>query len=119
MEKIKLFIDTDMGGDVDDALALTAALRCENIRLMGVSTVYLRPEWRAQVACNVIEQCGGAPGRVTAMALATVASFKVSFGLRSSRMPRRKKPMKVSPAAVVSTAFTGQAFTRVRTPPAA
>ena len=44
MEKIKLFIDTDMGGDVDDALALTAALRCENIRLMGVSTVYLRPE---------------------------------------------------------------------------
>ena len=66
MDKIKLFIDTDMGGDVDDALALTAALRCESIRLLGVSTVYLRPEWRAQVACNVIEQCGGAPVPVAA-----------------------------------------------------
>ncbi len=66
MDKIKLFIDTDMGGDVDDALALTAALRCESIRLLGVSTVYLRPEWRAQVVCNVIEQCGGAPVPVAA-----------------------------------------------------
>lgn len=66
MEKIKLFIDTDIGGDVDDALALTAALRSENVQLVGVSTVYLRPEWRAQVACNVISQCGAAPVPVAA-----------------------------------------------------
>lgn len=58
MEKIKLFIDTDMGGDVDDALALTAALRCPEVQVVGVSTVYLRPEWRAQVACNILNRNG-------------------------------------------------------------
>lgn len=58
MEKKKLFIDTDMGGDVDDALALTAALRCPDIGVVGVSTVYLRPQWRAQVACNILRRCG-------------------------------------------------------------
>lgn len=56
MEKTKLFIDTDMGGDVDDALALTAALRCESIQVVGVSTVYLRPEWRAQVAKHILQR---------------------------------------------------------------
>ena len=58
MEKIKLLIDTDMGGDVDDALALTAALRCPNVEVVGVSTCYLRPHWRAQVACDILRRCG-------------------------------------------------------------
>ena len=58
MEKYKLFIDTDMGGDVDDALALTAALRCPEVQLVGLSTVYLRPHWRAKVAGGILDRCG-------------------------------------------------------------
>lgn len=54
----KVLIDTDIGGDVDDALALTAALRCPEIEVVGLTTVYLRPEWRAQVACEILERCG-------------------------------------------------------------
>ena len=84
MDKIKLFIDTDMGGDVDDALALTAALRCESIRLLGVSTVYLRPEWRARVVCNVIEQCGGAPVPVAAGCGNPLCGERDSAGHRTS-----------------------------------
>lgn len=56
MEKRKLFIDTDMGGDVDDALALTAALRCPDVQLVGISTVYLRPWWRAQVTGEILRR---------------------------------------------------------------
>ena len=55
---IALFMDTDIGGDVDDALALAAALRSPEVRLLGISTVYLRPAWRAQVACETLRRCG-------------------------------------------------------------
>lgn len=54
----ELFIDTDIGGDVDDALALAIALRCPQIRVVGVSTVYLRPAWRAQTAAEVFRRAG-------------------------------------------------------------
>lgn len=55
---MKLFIDSDMGGDVDDALALTCALRSPQVEVVGLSTVYLRPEWRAQTAAEVFLRCG-------------------------------------------------------------
>ena len=57
-ERIPLWVDTDIGGDVDDALALTAALRSPEVQLVCVSTVYLRPRWRAEVACELLRRCG-------------------------------------------------------------
>lgn len=59
--KKQLWIDTDFGGDVDDALALTAALRSEDISLVGVSTVYLRPDWRAQCAMELMQRIHADP----------------------------------------------------------
>jgi inosine-uridine nucleoside N-ribohydrolase len=55
---IKLFIDTDFGGDVDDALALTAAILSPELEIVGISTVYLRPYWRAQTVGNVLRHYG-------------------------------------------------------------
>lgn len=49
---------------------------------------------------------GAAPILVTAMADAVVARFKQSSMLFCFIIPARKKPVKVSPAAVVSTGTT-------------
>ena len=50
MERIKVLLDTDIGSDIDDALALSYLLvepRCE---LMGITTVTGEPEKRAMMA---------------------------------------------------------------------
>ena len=49
---------------------------------------------------------GAAPGLVTAIAAAFADSSSASPGVLPDRIPLRKNPEKVSPAAVVSTAFT-------------
>lgn len=51
---------------MDDALALTMALRSPDVALLGISTVYLRPEWRAQVAKEVLRRHGKADIPVSA-----------------------------------------------------
>lgn len=44
-----LFLDTDMGSDVDDALALALILGSPELHLVGVSTVYGNTRLRAQL----------------------------------------------------------------------
>lgn len=36
----KIILDTDIGDDIDDALALAFALMCGKIELLGVTTVF-------------------------------------------------------------------------------
>ena len=50
-----------------------------------------------------------APGRVTEMDEALLASSSASSGVAPEAMAAKKKPVKVSPAAVVSTALTRKA----------
>jgi len=40
MEKTKIIIDTDIGDDIDDALALALALECPELEILGITTVY-------------------------------------------------------------------------------
>ena len=54
-----------------------------------------------------------APGRVTLMAAALLARIIHSFSGIPSMIPAMKYPVKVSPAAVVSTAFTVIASCRI------
>lgn len=49
MKKQKLWIDTDIGADVDDAIALSLAVHSPQIELIGVTTVYKNTEERARV----------------------------------------------------------------------
>ena len=40
MEKTKILIDTDLGDDVDDAAAIMLALKCPDLSILGITTVY-------------------------------------------------------------------------------
>ena len=53
---------------------------------------------------------GAAPGRDTAIEAARAARSSDSSMLRPVIQPSRKKPVNVSPAAVVSTALVGTAL---------
>ncbi len=53
-EKHTVLIDTDIGNDVDDALALALALRSPEIALCGVTTVFGDTRRRAQLAAHLV-----------------------------------------------------------------
>lgn len=54
----KIFIDTDIGDDVDDALAIALALRSRELELTGVSTVYKNAPARQQLAMELLRRMG-------------------------------------------------------------
>lgn len=56
--KKKILIDTDIGGDVDDALALALALNSPELEIVGITNVYLANEWRANVTRNMLKVYG-------------------------------------------------------------
>lgn len=57
---IRVLLDTDIGSDVDDALALCFALRCPEIKLEGIATVYGDVHLRARIARKLL-LLGGQP----------------------------------------------------------
>ena len=63
MEPIRIFIDTDIGDDVDDALAIALAALSPELTLTGVSTVYGNVSARRQLAdLNLSIPCVGVEG---------------------------------------------------------
>jgi inosine-uridine nucleoside N-ribohydrolase len=54
----KIILDTDIGDDIDDALALTFAMLCSEVKVLGVTTVFRNTEKRAELACCVLEALG-------------------------------------------------------------
>lgn len=54
----KILIDTDIGGDVDDALALAMALNAPDIEIVGITNVYLANAWRAGVTKQLLKVYG-------------------------------------------------------------
>ncbi len=54
MKKIKLWIDTDIGDDIDDAYALALALASPEIELVGVSTVFKNAKQRAYIVKSLL-----------------------------------------------------------------
>lgn len=57
-DKRKILIDTDIGGDVDDALALALALNTPALEIVGITNVYLANAWRAGVTKHLLEVYG-------------------------------------------------------------
>ncbi|MCX6089311.1 MAG: nucleoside hydrolase [Candidatus Atribacteria bacterium] len=51
---LKIILDTDIGSDVDDAMALLFALHSPELDIEGVTTVYGDVELRAQIALKLI-----------------------------------------------------------------
>ncbi len=54
----KIIIDTDIGTDVDDAVALVLALKSPELDIQGVTTVYGDTDLRAAIALKLIELSG-------------------------------------------------------------
>ncbi len=53
-----VLIDTDIGDDIDDALALALALRSPEIELLGVTTVFGNTQKRARLAAHLLQTYG-------------------------------------------------------------
>ena len=54
-EKIKVIIDTDIGTDWDDAMAIIYALHIPNLEILGITTNYGIPDLRAAVTQKIID----------------------------------------------------------------
>lgn len=63
---VPLLLDTDIGTNVDDLLALVMAATAPEIELVGVTTVYGDTTTRAKVAARVLEMLGEADVPVAA-----------------------------------------------------
>lgn len=55
---IPIWIDTDIGDDIDDAVALLCALRHPEIDVVGISTVFRRVEARVWLAQEILARSG-------------------------------------------------------------
>src|SRR6266568_2026713 len=58
LQKHSVLIDTDIGDDIDDALALALALRSPEIELHGVTTVFGDTQLRAGLAAHLLHVFG-------------------------------------------------------------
>src|SRR5437667_280616 len=56
--KYKILIDTDIGDDIDDTLALSLALCSPEIELLGVTTVFGDTQKRAHLAAHLLKILG-------------------------------------------------------------
>ena len=65
---MRLWIDTDIGTNVDDAVAVLAAVAHPAVDLVGVSTVGADPEGRAAVAVGLLAAAGVDLGSVVVVA---------------------------------------------------
>ncbi len=57
-ERIKVLLDTDIGTDIDDSLALSYLLCQKRCELLGVTTVTGQPELRAELASAICRNVG-------------------------------------------------------------
>ncbi len=53
-----LVIDTDIGSDIDDALALLLAFHLTDVNILGITTVYGDSALRAKIACKIVQAAG-------------------------------------------------------------
>ncbi len=55
----KVILDTDIGTDVDDALALSVLLGSQTVDLLGITTVYGDTQLRSKIAmyiCDLVDR---------------------------------------------------------------
>ncbi len=93
--RLPILLDTDIGGDIDDALALGLVLTSPELELRGVTTVHGDAYTRALIVCRLLDVlergkipvAAGAPPR-------SVPDFsgQMQYGLR----PAHKRPVKES-----------------------
>lgn len=58
MDKRRIIIDTDIGDDIDDALAIAFALESPELDVIGITTVFRNVTARAKLAVNLLKRAG-------------------------------------------------------------
>ena len=58
MKKMPIILDTDIGGDIDDVLALAYLLNSPEADLLALTTVNTDPSMRARIAAKVLRAYG-------------------------------------------------------------
>jgi inosine-uridine nucleoside N-ribohydrolase len=58
IQKQKILIDTDLGDDVDDAVAVMMAINSMELDIVGIVTVFQNTEKRAEMVMELCEKCG-------------------------------------------------------------
>jgi inosine-uridine nucleoside N-ribohydrolase len=87
-----VLIDTDIGDDIDDALALALALRSPEIELKGVTTVFGDTQKRALLAAHILRVFGH-------------EDIPVAAGQQMPLLPRHR-PSGIPQAAILDTCAT-------------
>jgi pyrimidine-specific ribonucleoside hydrolase len=80
---VRLWIDTDVGDNPDDAVALRCAARHPGVELVGVSTTGGRGAWRASLAAELVDAPvvrGDDPARLLAVFRASRPQAVVAIG---------------------------------------
>jgi purine nucleosidase len=54
----RIILDTDIGTDVDDAIALAFLLKSNAVQVEGITTAYGNVEYRSKVAQKIAKLCG-------------------------------------------------------------
>ena len=57
-EKIKIILDTDIAGDIDDAFAQALVQISDEFEVLGITVAYGPTERRAKVSCKMLYDCG-------------------------------------------------------------
>src|SRR5437016_911505 len=100
--KYNVLIDTDIGDDIDDALALALALRSPEIELLGVTTVFGDTQKRAQLAAHLLQTFGR-------------EDIPVAAGQQIPLLPYHR-PSGVPQAAILNTCATSPALSLYSAP---
>ncbi len=78
---IKVHLDTDLGGDIDDLCALALLLRRKDVQITGITTVCDNQGQRAGYARYVLDLAGRREVSVAAGAEAESGYFREFYGL--------------------------------------
>lgn len=89
---VRVWLDTDVGDDIDDAVALLCAARRPEIQLVGVSTVFGWVGIRASLAQELLTRAGVQvpvlPGAMAPMAGAPPAQEPASYNVLAPSKPQ-------------------------------
>jgi len=100
--KYIVLIDTDIGDDIDDALALALALKSTEIELQGVTTVFGDTQRRAQLAAHLLSIFGR-------------ADISIAAGI-GTPLQSRHRPSGVPQAAILDERLIASAISNLSGP---
>lgn len=99
---MRLWIDSDLGSNVDDAVALLAAVAHPAVELVGISTVGSDPERRANVAVGLLAGTGVDLGAVPVVAGAEAPGAGASEVVEAVAAARPEAMLAIGPLTNVS-----------------